>query len=59
MVKPSKPLAEYRRVSRKGEREDDRFRSPDFQREAIAGFAKAERLALVQFPAEIDVAARR
>jgi DNA invertase Pin-like site-specific DNA recombinase len=43
------------RVSRQGEREDDRFRSPAFQREAIERFAAAEGLALKMFPDEIDV----
>jgi site-specific DNA recombinase len=56
MVKAiTKPLAEYRRVSRQGERADDRFRSPDFQRQEIARFVKDEGFKLERFEPEIDV----
>jgi DNA invertase Pin-like site-specific DNA recombinase len=54
MVKPAKPLAAYMRVSRVGDRED-KLRSPDFQRQAIARYAEGERFAVEWFDAELDV----
>jgi site-specific DNA recombinase len=54
MVKPKLPLAEYRRVSRVGDREEDRLRSPQQQRDAIARWAEAEDIAVEQFEAELD-----
>src|SRR4051812_16412531 len=54
MVKPSKPLAAYMRVSRVGDR-DDKLRSPDFQRDAIARYANAEGFAVEWFDPELDV----
>jgi DNA invertase Pin-like site-specific DNA recombinase len=54
-TKYTKPLAGYPRVSRQGPREDDRFRSPDFQCELIRRCAETEGAPLRMFPAEIDV----
>jgi hypothetical protein len=51
----SKPLAEYVRVSRVGEREEDRLRSPDFQREAIDRLATSEGCTVERTPNELDV----
>jgi DNA invertase Pin-like site-specific DNA recombinase len=51
----TKPLAAYVRVSRVGERDEDRLRSPDFQREAIARFADAEGFEVEWHPEELDV----
>lgn len=47
-------LAEYPRVSSRGGREDDKFRSPDFQRTLIRSRLAGE-FELVPYPAEIDV----
>src|SRR5262245_32367179 len=57
MTRASKPkrlrLAEYARVSRVGAREDERLRSPDFQRELIRSRLGEHKL--VPYPAELDV----
>src|SRR5262245_9200787 len=58
-VKRELPLGGYPRVSRKGERADDRFRSPDFQVEVMGRWASAHRRAVRYFPAEIDVSGSR
>jgi DNA invertase Pin-like site-specific DNA recombinase len=55
MVKPDKPLAGYIRVSRRGDRDDERLRSPDYQRQAIERFGSAEGLTIHFFDPEIDV----
>jgi site-specific DNA recombinase len=49
------PLAGYVRVSRVGERDEDRLRSPEFQRAAIARFADAEEYSVEWFEPELDV----
>lgn len=49
------PLAGYIRVSRKGPREDERLRSPDYQRALIAGLAERDGHAVRWFAPEIDV----
>jgi site-specific DNA recombinase len=54
MVKSSKPIAAYMRVSRVGDREE-RLRSPDLQRGTIERFASQEGLTVEWFPAELDV----
>jgi DNA invertase Pin-like site-specific DNA recombinase len=51
----TKPLAGYVRVSRKGTREDDRFRSPDFQRAAIERYVQLEGHTVQWFEPEVDV----
>ena len=48
-------LGAYRRVSRQGERADERFRSPTFQRELLDHWASGEGHALRHFKAEVDV----
>lgn len=48
-------FASYVRVSRKGTREDERLKSPQFQRELIARFAMGEGVALRDYKPEIDV----
>ncbi len=53
MVKPSKPLAGYMRVSRKGDREE--LRSPDFQRQAMERYGQAEGYAIEFAEPEVDV----
>ena len=55
MTRSPRTFAGYVRVSRQGEREDDRFRSPAFQRETIERYAAGEGLALTMYPDEIDV----
>ena len=50
-----KILAGYRRVSRQGDRADERFRSPTFQRELLDRWATGEGVALRHFKAEVDV----
>lgn len=55
----AKPIAAYVRVSRKGEREDDRFRSPEFQLDAIERAADAAGRRLQRFEPEIDVSGSR
>src|SRR5688572_25124944 len=54
MVKPAKPLGGYVRVSRVGDRED-KLRSPDFQRDAIARYAQSEGFDVEWFEPELDV----
>lgn len=49
------PLAEYVRVSRVGERDEDRLRSPDFQREAIRRYAESINRRTEPYPEELDV----
>jgi site-specific DNA recombinase len=58
MVKPTKPIAAYTRVSRVGDREE-RLRSPVLQRQAIERYAKAEGFAVESFPDELDVSGSR
>lgn len=53
MVKPTKPLAGYVRVSRRGDREE--LRSPEFQRQAIERCAAAEGFEVEIAEPEIDV----
>src|SRR5215211_5514061 len=53
MVKPTKPLAGYVRVSRQGDREE--LRSPTFQRKAIQHYADTEGYEVRFFDAEVDV----
>jgi site-specific DNA recombinase len=48
----------YVRVSRRGSRDDDRFLSPDLQREQIASLAKRENLSVVDVLEEIDVSGK-
>jgi DNA invertase Pin-like site-specific DNA recombinase len=50
-----KPYAGYVRVSRKGDRDEERLRSPDFQRQTIERYAAGDGLALRMFTPEIDV----
>ena len=50
-----KILAGYRRVSRQGDRADERFRSPTFQRELLDRWADGEGVALRHLKAEVDV----
>jgi DNA invertase Pin-like site-specific DNA recombinase len=47
-------LGEYPRVSRQGSREDERLKSPDFQRSLMRNVLGSE-FELVPYPAEIDV----
>jgi hypothetical protein len=49
----TKPYAGYIRVSRKGDRDEDRLRSPDFQRQLIERQAEAQGLTLMMFQPEI------
>lgn len=49
------PLAAYVRVSRVGDRDDERLRSPEFQLAAIRRYAEAESFELVEFEPELDV----
>lgn len=51
----SQPFASYVRVSRIGARDEDRLRSPEFQREAIDRFAAAEGLTVEHSEPELDV----
>jgi DNA invertase Pin-like site-specific DNA recombinase len=55
MVKPTRPVAGYIRVSRRGDRDDERLRSPDYQHQAIERFANGEGLEVQWFAPEIDV----
>lgn len=48
-------LAAYIRVSRVGERDEDRLRSPDWQRETIARTAQAEGHEVAWYEPELDV----
>jgi DNA invertase Pin-like site-specific DNA recombinase len=50
-----KPFAGYVRVSRRGERDEERLRSPEFQEKAIKRYAKDEGLTVRMFAPEIDV----
>lgn len=50
-----KPFALYPRVSRQGPREDEKFRSPEFQLDTMTRYAEASGLAYEAYPAEIDV----
>lgn len=49
------PFADYRRVSRQGPREDERFRSPEFQAKLNAEAARRYGVELVPYPVELDV----
>ena len=55
----TKPLGGYVRVSRQGEREDDKFRSPDFQAEELERWANAHGRRVRMYDAEIDVSGSR
>lgn len=48
-------LANYKRVSRQGDRDDERFRSPEFQGELNERKAIADGFELVDYPIELDV----
>ena len=50
-----KPLAAYIRVSRVGDRDEDRLRSPDWQREAIRRAAEVEGYEVSWYEPELDV----
>lgn len=54
-----KPLAGYRRVSSKGERRDDEFRSPDFQLATLDRWGEATGHAIQHFECEVDVSGSR
>lgn len=49
------PLAAYVRVSRVGDRDEDRLRSPEWQRDAIKRAAEAEGREVAWYEAELDV----
>ena len=48
-------LGGYPRVSRQGAREDERFRSPEFQVALMRRLAVSDGFELVEYPAEVDV----
>lgn len=52
-------LGAYPRVSRQGERDDERFRSPDFQIGTMRRWASANGRTLREYPAEVDVSGSR
>lgn len=51
----TKPIAGYPRVSRKGDRDDDKFKSPEFQRSLMERYAEAHGITLQMFDPEVDV----